>query len=93
MTARTQIRTPTTSKNGSESELAQGVRPNVFTKGHDEPPEPIVVVRGQVRGMLHDEGPLGEGEAEARQGPVAARHGVAGAHQEEKSDPVEQESN
>ena len=48
-------------------------------------------MRRELSRMLHDEGPLGEGQAEAGQGSVAARHRVAEAHQQKETDPVEQE--
>lgn len=63
----------------------------VLTKSHDQPPEPPVLVGGELGGVLHDERPLSEREAEAGQGAVAARDRVAKTHQQQETDPVEQE--
>lgn len=52
-----------------------------LTEGHNEPPQPGVLVWSELSGMLHDEGPLGKRETEASERSVAARHSVAETHQ------------
>lgn len=51
-----------------------------LTECHYKPPQPAVLVRSQIRGVLHNQCPLGEGEAKARQGPVTGRNCVAETH-------------
>ena len=72
-------------------ELRTGSDTNQEPKSQNHPPEPRVLVPDQLGGPLHDEGPLGEGEAEAGEGAVPGGDGVAEAHEEEEPDPVEEE--
>ena len=72
--------------------LNHGTDANEHAKGHDQPPQPIVVVGRQIGGMFDDEGPFGQAQAETGQSAVTARHRVAGAHEQQETDPVEQES-
>lgn len=48
-------------------------------------------MRRELGGMFDDQRPLGEGQTEACKGSVATRHRVTKAHQQQETDPVEQE--
>ena len=72
-------------------ELCAGADTDQEPKSQNHPPEPRVLVPDQLGGPLHDEGPLGEGEAEAGEGAVPGGDGVAEAHQQQEADPVEEE--
>jgi len=73
-------------------ELGAGPDTNEKSKSQDQPPEPSILVPHQLGGSLHDQGPLGEREAEAREGPVPGCDGVAETHEEQEADPVEEKS-
>lgn len=45
----------------------------------------------ELRGVLHNERPLGERQAEAGESTVATGNRVTEAHQQQETDPVEQE--
>lgn len=45
----------------------------------------------ELGGMLHDEGPLGEGQSEASKRTVATSHRVTETHQQQEPYPVEEE--
>ena len=66
-------------------ELHHGADADEEAKGEHQPPQPGVLVPDDVGAALHDERPLGEGEAEARQGAVPRRDGVAEAHQQHEA--------
>lgn len=71
--------------------LDEGPDADEESKGHDEPPKPRVFVRGEIGRVLHDQGPLGQREAESAERTVTGRDGVTEAGQHQESDPVEQE--
>lgn len=54
---------------------------NELTESHDEPPQPVVLMGGQVSGLFDNQGPLGQRQSEAGQGSVACSHSVAETHQ------------
>ena len=37
----------------------------IVTKRHDEPPQPVVIIRSQIGGMFNDQRPLGQRQTEA----------------------------
>lgn len=53
--------------------LDEGPEADEHAEGHDEPPKPRVVVGRHLGGALHDQGPLCQGEAEAREGTISGK--------------------
>ena len=72
-------------------ELGAGPHADQEPECQHQPPQPGVLVPDQLGGALHDQGPLGEREAEPGEGPVPRGDRVAEAHQQQEADPVEEE--
>ena len=72
-------------------ELGAGPHADQEPKREDQPPQPGVLVPDQLGGALHDEGPLGQWEAEPGEGPVPRGDRVAEAHQQQEPNPIEEE--
>ena len=72
-------------------ELGAGPDADQEPEGQHQPPQPGVLIPDQLGVPLHDQGPLGEREAEPGKGPVPRGDRVAETHQQKEANPVKQE--